>query len=30
MFKILELAIVWFSKFPYFKVEICIEEHGAP
>ena len=25
MFKILECAIVWFSRFTYFKVEICSE-----
>ena len=25
MFKILELANVWFSRFFYFKVEICID-----
>ena len=25
MFKILECANVWFSRYPYLKVEICIE-----
>ena len=25
MFKSLEIANIWFSRFPYFKVAICIE-----
>ena len=29
MFKILERAYVWFSRFPYFKMVICIDLHSS-